>query len=215
MKCNLKALSAALIISVLAIAAVPAIQVCAATEFTYAEQTSKKEVTSLEMRPQETADLCFLGVPDYQSYTCTWTSSDETVATVDKMGVITAKAQGTAEITLTIGDGSVYTSNPVTVTVISMTLTAGNQSNKNMDVVELKKDATLDLNFYGVTDWSIRKSGYLTEWTTSDEAIVQVNQSNGMLTAVSEGTAIIIFNIYDMEKDVLLSSAPVTVIVTK
>lgn len=215
MKCNLKTLSAALIASVLVTVTAPVTQTYAAKEFTYAEQISKQEVTQLEMKPEETTDLCFLGAPDYQSYTCTWTSSDETVATVDKMGVITAKGQGTAEITLTIGDGSIYTSKPVTVTVISMTLTAGTQSNKNMNVAELKKDATLDLNFYGVTDWSLRKSSYLTEWTTSDESVVQVNQSNGVITGVSEGTAIVTFHIYDMEKDILLSSAPVTVVVTK
>ena len=215
MKRNFKFVSALLVACALVATAAPAGKTYAATEFTYAEQKSKKQVTYLEMKPEETTDLCFLGAPEYKKYACTWTSSDETVATVDKMGVITAKGQGTAKITLAIGDGSVYTSEPVTVTVISMNLTIGNAGNKSMTVAELKKGATLDLNFYGVTDWSSRKSSYLTEWTTSNEAVVQVNQSNGLITAVSEGTALVIFHIYDMEKDILLSSTPVTVNVTK
>lgn len=187
----------------------------ATTEFTYAEQDSKQQVTQLELQPNATKDLCFIGVPDYYDYTCTWTSSNEEVATVDQWGVITAKAQGTTEIKLMIGDGSSYTSEPVVVTVISMNLTAGNSTNKAMNFVELKKETTLDLNFYGVTDWSDRKDAYLTEWLTSDASVVEVDQSNGMVTAVAEGTSILIFQIYDMEKDVLLNSMPVTIVVTK
>lgn len=209
----MKFLSLAMAAVVLTTMAAPAITGYAAKEFTYAEQDSKKQVTELAMKPEEEVDLCFKGVIDYMHYTCKWVSSNEEVATVDNTGVITAKAQGTAEISYVIGDGTVYTSQPVKVTVISMTLTAGNSKNKAMDVVELEKGKTLDLNFYGVTDWSSRKKVYLTEWTTSNEAVAKVDQSTGVVTALTEGTSVVIFHIYDMEKDILLSSAPVTVIV--
>ena len=183
--------------------------------FTYAEQKTKKQVTELELKPEEEVDLCFKGVMDYAHYTCKWVSSNEDVATVDKTGVITAKAQGTAEISLQIGDGSVYTSEPVVVTIVSMTITAGTSKNKAMSMVTLEKGQTIDLNFYGVTDWGTRKKAYLTEWTTSEAAVATVNQSTGVVTAEAVGTSVIIFHIYDMERDILLSSAPVIVVVTE
>ena len=215
MKRIVKFLSMALAAVVLTTMAAPAVTGYAAKEFTYAEQTSKKQVTDLTMKPGEATDLCFMGVPDYSNYTCKWVSSNENVAIVDSKGVITAKEQGTAKVSLVLGDGTVYASEPVVVTVISMTLTAGNSSDKAMDIVELKVGAKLDLNFYGVTDWSARKNVYLTEWTTSKETVATVNQFDGVVTAVAEGTAHVVFHIYDMEKDILLSSAPITVIVTK
>lgn len=215
MKTIMKFVSMVMVAVTVSIMAVPAITGYAAKEFTYAEQTSKKQVTELSMKPGEKTDLCFIGAPDYTKYTCKWISSNEDVATVDSKGVITAKTQGTAKISLVLGDGTAYTSKPVEVTVLSMTLTAGNSANKAMSVVELKKGSCLDLNFYGVTDWSQRKNVYLTEWTTSNPAVVTVDQSNGIVTAVAEGIAVVNFYIYDMEKDVLLSSAPVTVIVAE
>lgn len=215
MKRILKFCSAALLAAMIITMTAPTMESYAAKEFTYAEQESKKQVTQLEMKDGEQVDLCFIGAPDYAKYGCKWTSSNEEVAVVDKKGVITAKAQGVAEITLTLGDGTVYTSTPVTVTVINMELTVGNAANRAMNLVELKKGETLDLNFYGITDWSARKGAYLTEWFSSDTDVATVAYEDGVVTAVEEGMSVIIFYIYDMEKDVLLSSAPVTLMVTE
>ena len=215
MKRIAKFLSAAMAAMAVITAAVPAVKSYAAKEFTYAEQSTKKQVTELSMKPEETTDLCFIGVPDYSEYTCKWVSSNETVATVDNMGVVTAKEQGTAKISLVLGDGTVYTSEPVVVTIVNMTLTAGTSTDKAMTLAELKQGDTLDLNFYGVTDWSSRKNAYMTEWTSSDETVAEVNQADGTVTAVGKGTSVIVFHIYDVERDILLNSTPVTVIVAE
>ncbi len=215
MKHFMKFISVALVAAVMISMSVPAVKTYAAKEFTYAEQKTKAGVTQLEMKPEEQVDLCFLGAPDYSKYKRNWVSTNEDVATVDNMGVITAKAQGTAKISLVIGDGTVYISEPVEVTVVSMNLTVGNSSDKAMDILELKKGMALDLNFYGVTDWSARKNVYLTEWISSDESVVTVEQSTGVITAEEEGISIVVFQIYDKERNILLSSSPVTVIVTK
>ncbi len=215
MKSILKFISMVLATVIFATMVTPTVTGYAAKEFTYAEQNSKKQVIELTMKSGEKTDLCFKGVPDYAKYTCKWISSNEEVATVDGKGVITAKSQGTVKISLILGDGKAYTSKPVEVTVLDMTLTAGNSINKAMRGVELKKGSVLDLNFYGVTDWSERKNVYLTEWTTSNVAVAAVDQSNGIVTAVAEGTAVVIFHLYDMEKDMLLSSTPVIVIVAE
>lgn len=217
MKRICKIFSVALAAAMMTTSAIPAVQSYAAQaqEFTYAEQKTKEQVTELQMKPGEEVDLCFLGAPNYKKYTCKWFSSNPEVATVDQRGVITAKAQGTTEIVIRIGDGTVYFSAPVTVSVISMDLTIGNASNKAMDMVELKVGRMFDLNFYGITDWSARKGKYLTEWTSSEESVATVNQSNGIVTAVAPGTSVVYFQVYDMEKEVLLSSTPVTFVVTE
>ncbi len=185
----------------------------AAVEFTYAEQNTKKKVTELEMSPGEKKDLCFIGVTNSYNYTCTWFSSNEEVASVDKKGVITAKSQGTTEIILQIGDGTDYISESIKVTVISMNLTIGTSSNREMNVLEVKNGDTKDLNFYGITDWGTRKSAYLTEWISCDESIVTVEQSTGVITAKNKGITIIYFQLYDLEKHILLTSSPVVVVV--
>ena len=90
--------------------------VYAAKTFTYAYQTGG-EVSTLSMEVGDSIDLRFLGVSDYKNYSRAWVSSNPEVATVDINGVVTAKTNGTAVIKLRVGDGSVYTSEGVTVTV--------------------------------------------------------------------------------------------------
>jgi len=90
--------------------------VYAAKTFTYAYQTGG-EVSEHSMEIGESVDLRFLGVNDYKNYSRAWVSSNPEVATVDINGVVTAKANGTTVITLRVGDGSVYTSEGVVVTV--------------------------------------------------------------------------------------------------
>src|SRR5699024_10682568 len=49
----------------------------------------------------------------------TWKSSDETIAKVDKNGLVTAVAEGTATVTVTTTDGSKTSVCDVTVTAAS------------------------------------------------------------------------------------------------
>ena len=186
-----------------------------AAESGVALQGTRTIVTEYELeKAGDTVDFCFLGAPVNWGSTYKWTTSNPEVATVDKAGVVTAVSTGTATITITAGTNASYT-HTVTVTVYNMNLTAGNSANKAMDTVELKKGKTLDLNFYGVTDWSARKSAYLTEWVSSNVGVVSVNETNGVITAEKAGVAVVTFYLYDMEKDVLFTSAPVTVVVTE
>lgn len=186
-----------------------------AAENGVALQGTKTVVTEYELeKAGDKVDFCFLGAPSDWWGTYKWTTSNPEVATVDTAGVVTAVSTGTTTITITAGADASYV-HTVTVTVYNMELTAGNSGNKAMDTVELKKGKTLDLNFYGVTDWSSRKSAYLTEWISSDTDVVSVNETNGVITAEKAGVAVVTFCLYDMEKDVLFTSAPVTVVVTE
>lgn len=66
----------------------------------------KTTTKTIEVGDKYTAELDITYVGDY---TITWTSSDETKATVDSNGVITAMAEGTATITATTTYGDTFT----------------------------------------------------------------------------------------------------------
>ena len=142
---------------VISSAAPAAGSVYAAKDFTYAYQTGG-EVSTLNMAKGEAVDLRFIGVPDYKNYSRQWKSSNPAVAKVDQMGVVTAVADGTAVITLEVGDGSAYTSTGVTVNVgktsSETTVVLGTSKDNTFSTYTLELGTTVDLNFYGVRGWS-------------------------------------------------------------
>lgn len=74
---------------------------------------------SLELEEGDTAVISATVTPDNATYTVaniTWKSSDESVATVDQNGKVTAVGEGEADISATITNGSDYTDDDVTVT---------------------------------------------------------------------------------------------------
>ncbi len=112
----------------------------------------------------------------------TWKSSDESVATVNSNGVVTAKGVGTATITVTTEDGNKTKTATVTVKAppqatsvslnkTSLTLTEGNSETLKAKV--LPNDA-------------INKN---VTWKSSDTGVATV--TNGKVTAVKPGTATI------------------------
>lgn len=186
-----------------------------AAEGGIALQGKKNVVTEYELKMAgDTVDFCFLGAPADWKSTFQWTTSNPEVATVNKAGVVTAVSTGTATITITAGANADYV-HTVTVTVYNMQITAGTSAKNAMEMAELKKGQTIDLNFYGVTDWSSRKNVYLREWVSSNPDVVSVDETLGVITAKKAGTAVLVFYLYDMDKDVLFSAEPVTVIVTE
>ncbi|WP_294405190.1 Ig-like domain-containing protein [uncultured Clostridium sp.] len=121
-----------------------------------------------------------------------WTSSDTGVATVTQSGVVKAMANGTAVITCKAQDGSEKIGqctitvdipessgstdvkvNSITVSPASVTLTSSGET-KNLAVTIEPSNAT---------DKSVN-------WTSSDTGVATVTQS-GVVTAVSNGTAVI------------------------
>ena len=182
--------------------------VYAAKNFTYAYQTGGA-VSRLAMEPGDSIDLRFIGVSDYRNYSLSWTSSNPGVATVDKNGVVTAVADGSAVITLQVGDGRAYTSEGVVVTVgdiPEMKVTLGTSKESTFDKYTLELGNTVDLNFYGVVNWS--SSLYSTEWTTSNPAVATVNKS-GVVTPVAPGTASVTISIKNKMTGDALSVTPV------
>ena len=186
--------------------------VYAAKNFTYAYQTGGT-VSKLSLETGDSVDLRFLGVSDYKNYSLSWTTSNPNVAVVDKNGVVTALADGTANITLHVGDGSVYTSEGVTVTVgeiPAMEVSLGTSKNNTFEEYTLELGNTVDLNFYGVINWS--SSLYSTQWSSSNPAVATVNKS-GVVTPVAPGTATVTISITNRITGEALSVTPVEVTV--
>ena len=121
--------------------------------------------------------------------TVNWTSSDISIAAVDKNGNITAISAGTATITGTTSDGGYSATFTVTVS----------GSNPTTDTVEIKS-ITIDQNSLIMLTGStatlkaIILPANATDkdvvWTTSDSDVVTVNQQ-GTLIANSNGSATI------------------------
>ncbi|MBR4059935.1 MAG: Ig-like domain-containing protein [Lachnospiraceae bacterium] len=118
-----------------------------------------------------------------------WSSDDETVATVDENGVVTAKRVGTAYIKASIAEGKymaqckIAVTEPVialagiSMTESSLSLTSGAQ--KTLEAILTPADATETIT-----------------WTSSDESVVQVTADStaankAVVTAMKEGTATI------------------------
>ncbi len=212
MKSFFKKLAFVMALAMVVSLAAPAAQSAfAATEFTYAEQESGKKVTSLSMKAGEKVDLKFIGVKNYKDFTLEWQSSNPAAATVDKNGVITAVTDGVTEVVLKVGDGTVYTSTPVRVGVGNvMNVVLGTSKDNTFAEYTLNLGETVDLNFYGVTDWAAGK--YACTWTSTDTAVATVDKM-GVVTPVAAGTTEVTVAIVNKTTGVALNVTPVVVTV--
>ena len=139
--------------------------------------------TSLAMNTGTTAQLTATVTPtDALNPSLQWTSSDESVATVSQMGLVTAVAGGTCTVTTTAVDGSgVSASCNITVTQLVTSITLNETSlilfvdgYKKMTATVLPTNAANK----GVT------------WTSSDESVAEVTGTGGVV-AVGIGTCTI------------------------
>lgn len=140
--------------------------------------------SSVSMFKGETHPLVAHVLPENTSNKMvSWSSSDDTVATVDQNGVVTALKKGTAKITATANDGS-GVSNSVTVTVENVTATG---IELNYSSYTLEKGETVQLSAAITPD---NVEDHSVTWTSSNTDIATVS-SNGLVTAKAVGSAII------------------------
>ena len=113
---------------------------------------------------------------------CTWSSSNTSVATVDSNGKVTAKASGTATITVKTANGKTASCN-VTVQAVQAVPTS----------VSLNKTSlTLDVGKSYTLTKTVSPSNAVTSyaWSSSNTSVATVD-SNGKVTAKASGTATI------------------------
>nr|WP_246354247.1 Ig-like domain-containing protein [Paenibacillus phytohabitans] len=137
------------------------------------------------------SDASFQGV--------TWTSSDESIATVSSAGLITAKGIGNTDITVTTDDGGKTAQAPVTVTDVHTASITLNKSSLRFRAGETEALTAT------VLPEDAKDKALI--WTTSDSSVATVNDS-GTVTAIANGTATLTVSASDGV------AAPVTIPVT-
>ena len=113
----------------------------------------------------------------------TWSSSDDAIASVDENGLITAVSDGLATITITTDDGGltdVCEVNVIPVQVTGVILSDCPTENVNVgDTIQLTAIISPE-----------NAANQTVNWTSSDASIAEVD-SEGRLTAISVGSALI------------------------
>ncbi len=139
--------------------------------------------TELTLYTRQTATLTATISPSTTlDKTVSWSSDNESVATVSQAGVVTAVAPGTAIVTVTTSDGSLSASCEVTVKqyVTSITL---NQTSFDMYIGDEPVELTATVLPDNATDKSLT-------WSSSKSSVATVDE-NGRVTVVANGTATI------------------------
>ena len=110
-----------------------------------------------------------------------WSSSNNSVATVNSSGLVTAKAAGNADITVTTADGNYKAVCKVTVRV---PVTGVSLSQTELSLIKGSTEQLL------ATVFPADASNKTISWTTTDKSVASVS-STGLVTAVGGGTATI------------------------
>lgn len=140
--------------------------------------------SSLNLTEGDTATLtAIVGPEDATDKTVTWTSSDESVATVSSEGVVTAVKAGSATITATTSNGltasCIVTVEQKIIEIEAIIL--------NAEELYLEIGATYQLNAEIIpTDATYQDL----EWQVDDESVATITNA-GLLTVVGEGVAIV------------------------
>ena len=141
---------------------------------------------SLTLTEGNTAQLTATVKPDNATNkNVTWTSSDETVATVTD-GLVTALKEGTATITVTTEDGSKTATCAVTVTAATVPVTGVTLSQTQASLYYNRTPNTLTLTATVAPDNATNRA---VTWASSNPSVAKVE--NGVVTALACGTAVI------------------------
>ena len=147
---------------------------------------------TLDLKVDETYAINATKHPETILLDITYKSSDDSVATVDKKGIVTAVGEGTAIITLSVGDDEIYAINSTNVSVtVSKIPTEISADPTSLDLLignESQIVATL----------TPRDAGNVT-FTSNDEDVVTVD-ANGNIIAVGKGNATITLSFEGDEK---------------
>ncbi len=112
----------------------------------------------------------------------TWSSSNTSVATVDSNGKVTAVSNGTSVITVTTDNGNFKATCTVTVGNTTVAVTGVSLSSSSVTLTSDTEVLTATVSPGNATNRNVT-------WSSSNTSVVTV--SNGVLTPVSAGTAVV------------------------
>ncbi|OPH56017.1 hypothetical protein BC351_29445 [Paenibacillus ferrarius] len=115
----------------------------------------------------------------------TWSSSNESVATVDATGVVTPKAAGTATITVTTEDGGKTATSEVTVQAEVIAVTSVVLDPSTLSLAAGGSAATVTATVYPSNATNKKVT-----WSSSNESVATVD-ATGVVTPKAAGTATI------------------------
>ena len=146
----------------------------------------------LFLRPSESYQLTATILPENATNKkVIWKSNDESVATVDQNGNVTAETQGNATITVTTEDGNKESSCKVTVGSIPV-----QDVTLDKNKLEMVEGETAQLTATVLPENATNKN---VTWSSSDESVPTVDQI-GNVTAKTPGIAIITVTTDDHRK---------------
>ena len=141
--------------------------------------------TELEMVTGDKTTLSASVLPaDAENKSVTWSTSDESIASVNKNGKVSAISAGKVTITATTVDGGFTASCSVNVSAKVVPVTG---VSLDQDSVDFKVGDTKQLNATVLPSSASNKG---VTWSSTNEAVVSVSET-GLLTAVSAGSAIV------------------------
>lgn len=142
--------------------------------------TLDKSVITLNINSSETLTATVLPENTYNK-AVTWSSSDESIATVDKNGKVTSHKTGECKIIAKSADEKVIAECKVRVFVLAQKVEI------NTTLMTMQKGQTLTLKATVLPDNASEKT---VTWSSSDESIVKVDK-NGKVTTLKAGTAVV------------------------
>lgn len=164
--------------------------------------------SSIEIVKNSTYSLTATIYPDNAANKdVTWTSNNEGIATVDQNGNVTAVSIGIAEITVTALDGSGI------IAKCTVTVTPQLATNLVFDV----SDYSMKVGEYYTIGYTLSPEDCevkTLEWTSSDNSIVSIVDSEGRIQAKNMGTAIVSARTIDgsdLYAEILISVSPIFV----
>ncbi|MBR4527355.1 MAG: Ig domain-containing protein [Bacteroidaceae bacterium] len=140
--------------------------------------------TSLDLTVDGTETIVATVLPENAHQKVAWSSSDETVATVDENGLVTAVAIGTTTVICSATDGSEVTASCEVTVTQSVKLVTG--------ISLLPSSVDLEVDDFETIEVTVEPEdadNRAVIWTSSDVRVATV--VNGVVTAVAPGTATI------------------------
>ena len=118
-----------------------------------------------------------------------YSSSNTSVATVDKNGIVKGISSGTATITATISGAYTKSGNPITtnykVNVVVPVESISTVDTLTLNLEEGSKTVTVDISPSGYTD------SVAVKWESSNTNVLTINSTSGKITPVKSGRAIV------------------------